>query len=402
LLLTAGAALLIQIVNRLFRARVGVAWRFGLANIARRANASIAQILGIGLGIMVMLLLTLVRTDLLDSWRNRIPPGTPNYFLINIQSEDVTRLKDFLAAHGDIPARFYPMIRARLAAINGRRINPDAYTGEEGRRWARRGYNLTWTDQLPAANVITAGRWWSPEDAGEPLFSLEQQVHEELGAGVDDTLTFETAGREVTGRIASIRRVDWDSFNVNFFVVASPGALRGQPASYVTSIYLPDKARHLVIDLVKAFPSVTVYDVDALLMEVRSIMDQVVRTVEFVFVFTLLAGIVVLLAALQTTHDERSYESALLSALGAERKKILSSLTAEFFCIGLIAGILAAISATAVEMMLARFVFNLDISVNSLVWIIAPLICILVTVTGGLAGTWHALYTPPVVALRQT
>lgn len=400
-LLTCGAMLLIRLIDRQLRTRVGVAWRFGLANIARRANASIAQILAIGLGVMVMLLLTLVRTDLLDSWRNRVPPGTPNYFLINIQSEDITRLEAFLKTNGDIPARFYPMVRARLVAINGQRIDPDAYSGEEGRRWARRGYNLTWAEQLPAANIITNGRWWTAADAGQPLFSLEQQIQEELGVSVDGTLTFEIAGREVTGRIASTRRVDWDSFNVNFFVVASPGALHGQPASYVTSIYLSPGGKHLVIDLVKNFPSVTVYDVDALLTEVRRIMDQVVRTVEFVFLFTLLAGIIVLLAALQTTHDERSYESALMSAIGADRKKILSSLTAEFFCIGLIAGILAAVSATTVEIILARFVFNMDITVNPLVWIIAPLICILVTVTGGLAGTRHALYTPPVVVLRQ-
>jgi len=401
LLLTGGAMLLIRYLNRI-RSRVGIAWRFGLANIARRANSSIAQILGIGLGVMVMLLLTLVRTDMLDSWRDRVPEGTPNYFLINIQSEDVPGLKSFLEQNGNTTARFYPMIRARLVAINDQRIDADAYTGEEGRRWARRAYNLTWSEQLPAANIITEGKWWTSEDAAQPLFSLEQQIPEELGVKLDDTLTFEIAGREVTGRIANTRRVDWDSFNVNFFVVASPGTLDSQPASYVTSFYLPADDKNLIIDLVRAFPSVTVFDVDALLSEVRRIMDQVVKTVEFVFGFTLLAGIIVLVAALQTTHDERSYESALLSTIGASRRQILSTLTAEFICIGLIAGILSAFSATLVELVLAEFVFNMDITINYLVWVIAPVVCTAVIVVGGLAGTRHVLYTPPIVVLRQT
>ncbi|MEX2352909.1 MAG: FtsX-like permease family protein [Gammaproteobacteria bacterium] len=399
ILLTTGAMLLIRFLNRL-RTRVGVASRFGLANVARRANLSIAQILAIGLGVMVMILLTLIRTDLLDNWRNRLPEGTPNYFLINIQEEDVDRIQTFLEQDNRTTATIYPMIRARLTEINGQEVDPDSYSDEEKRRWTRREYNLTWSEGLPAANQLIEGDWW-PAGSDEPMFSLEEEIMDRLGVSLNDTMTFLIAGREVTGRIASVRRIDWDSFNVNFFIVASPGTLEGYPASYVTSFFLPAENRDLIIDLVKTFPSVTVFDVDALITEVRRIMNQVILAVEFIFGFTLLAGIIVLIAALQTTHDERSYETALLSALGASRRQILSSLTTEFLCLGLIAGILSALSASIVEAVLARFVFNMDITFNYWTWLLAPLICTAVIVLGGLAGTRRTLYTPPVVVLRQ-
>jgi len=394
------STLLVRFLSRL-RSRVGVSYRFGLANVARRSNSSIAQILGIGLGVMVMLLLTLVRTDLLDNWRDRLPEGTPNFFLINIQSSDVTELKSFLQKNGNTTAELYPMVRARLSAINGRKVDPDNFGNREARRWARRGYNLTWSNDLPEGNRIIEGEWWTNSDNHEHLFSLEEEIPRELGVKLNDTLTFSIAGREVTGKISNIRNTEWDSFNVNFFVAANPGTLEDFPSSYITSFYLPTENKDIIIDLVKAFPSITVIDADALITEVRRIMNQVILTIEFVFAFTLMAGIIVLIAALQTTHDERTYESALLSTIGANRRQILASLTAEFLCIGLIAGILSAFCATIVEIILAEFVFNMDIVINFWIWIIAPIICTLVIVTCGLAGTRKVLYTPPIVALRD-
>ena len=394
------SALLVRCLSKL-RSRVGVSYRFGLANVARRSNLSIAQILGIGLGVMVMLLLTLVRTDLLDNWRNQLPEGTPNFFLVNIQSSDVPELKSFLHRNDNTSAELYPMVRARLAAINGRKVDLSNYSDSAAQRWARRGYNLTWSKNLPKANRIIKGELWPDSDNQEHLFSLEQIISDELGVKLNDRLTFSIAGREITGRISNIHITEWDSFNVNFLVVANPGTLEDFPSSYITSFYLPKKSKDIIIDLVKAFPSVTVIDTDALITEVRRIMNQVILAVEFVFTFTLMAGVVVLIAALQTTHDERTYESALLSTIGANRRQILSSLTAEFLCIGLMAGILSAFCATIVEMILAEFVFNMEIVINFWVWIITPIICSVVIVSVGLANTRSVLYTPPIVALRE-
>lgn len=400
LLLVVVTSGVIRILNRL-RARVGTAARYGLANIARRRSQSVAQILGIGLGVMVMILLTLVRTDLLDTWRNTIPTGTPNYFLINIQQDQVAELREFLRERAAITGDIYPMIRARLTAINGRPLTETALAGMEGRRMANREYNLTWSGSLQKDNRVIAGRWW-PEDGGAGVeFSLETGIALDLRVQLDDMLRFSIGGREIEGRITSLRQVEWDSFNANFFVIASPGSLDDFPGAWITSFYLPPENRQLMFDLVKRFPSVTVVDIDALINQVRSIMDRVVRAVEFVFGFTLLSGVIVLLAALQTTHDERSHESALLSALGANRRQILAGLVAEFLCLGLIAGLLAAIAASIVEFVLARFVFQIDVLINPWVWVVGPLVCVVVIVGGGLAGTRRVLHTPPMVVLRR-
>ena len=248
-------------------------------------------------------------------------------------------------------------------------------------------------------NRLTAGEWWGATD--ESLFSFEEEFAHTLGIALGDRLAFKIADKQVTGTVANTRWVDWDTFNVNFFVVANPGTLDDYPTTYITSFYLPTENKRLLIDLIKAWPSVTVFDVDAILKQVRRIMEQVVRAVEFVSGFTLLAGIIVLLSALQTTHDERRYETALLTTLGAGRGHVLAGLLAEFAFLGLIAGVIAALTATVAEILLAEYVFKMDIIINPWVWLITPLLCVVVIVIGGLAGTHKVLSTPPVVALRQ-
>lgn len=399
LLLIIGSKLLIRGLNQL-RSRVGVAWRYGFANVARRANLSLAQILGIGLGTMIMLLLTLIRTDLLESWQNRLPEGTPNYFLINIQPDEVEGLKSFLQENAAVTVAVYPMVRGRLIAINDKTVDAKDYADDRAQRLLSREFNLSFAQNMQADNRLEAGRWWT-ESETEAVFSVEEGIAETLGIKMYDTLTYAIGADEVTARVVNLRWVEWDSFNANFFVIANPGALDDFPATYITSFFLASSDRPLLNALVKTFPSITIFDIDALLTQVRSIMLQVIKTVEFVFGFTLLAGIVVMLAALQTTHDERSYESALLSALGASRNQILASLTAEFITLGLISGLLAAFAASAVELLLAEFVIKIDVSINPWVWVIAPAICTLVIVIGGLAGTRKVLRTPPMLALRK-
>ncbi len=381
------------------RSGVGVAARFGLANIVRRAGLSTAQILAISIGVMVLTLLVLIRTDLLANWNNRLPPDTPNYFLINIQPGEVDAVREFISDRTGAAPPVFPMIRARLMTINEQTVNPDDYTEERAKRFARRTFNLSIAGSLQDDNRLTGGEWWG--ETGENLFSFEEEFAATLGISLGDRLAFKIADKQVTGTVSNTRWVDWDTFNVNFFVVANPGTLDGYPASYITSFHLAPEHRRLLIDLVRTWPSITVFDVDSILRQVRGIMQQVVKAVEFVSGFTLLAGIIVLLAALQTTHDERRYETALLNTLGAERGHVLTGLLAEFALLGLIAGIVAALTATVAEMLLAEYVFHMDIMINPWVWLITPLLCTLVVVIGGLAGTRKVLTTPPVLALRQ-
>ena len=393
------ARFLILLMGRL-RSRVGVAWRYGFSNVARRANLSVAQILAIGLGVMVMLLLTLVRTDLLENWQSRLPEGTPNYFLINIQPEDVETLQAFMQQHAQLSNEIYPMIRGRLVAINDRQVGADDYEDQRAKRLISREFNLSFAEDMQQENRLESGRWWDGQDT-DSLFSVEKELAETLGIKLNDTLTYNIAGEEITGRVENLRWVEWDSFNVNFFVIANPGLINEYPATYITSFHLPTEKRQVLAQLLKDFPSVTIFDIDALLREVRAIMEQVVRTVEFVFLFTLMAGVVVLLAAIQTTHAERNYEAGLLSSIGASQRQIVASLSAEFFTLGMISGILAAFAASVIELALAQYVFKIDISINPWVWLIAPIVCAVIIVAGGLLGTRSALREPPMQVLRS-
>ncbi len=388
----------IHCLDRL-RAKVGIAVRFGLANVVRRADLSTAQILAISLGVMTLTLLTLSRTDLLANWRDRLPEDTPNYFLINIQPDEVAAVKTFIKTRGGPMAQAYPMIRARLVTINDKAVNPDDYEDDQAKHFAKHILNLSMAETLPANNRLVEGEWW--DDAGENLFSFEEEFAGALNIVTGDRLTFKIADKRVTGTVANLRGVDWDTFDVNFFVIANPGTLDDYPTTYITSLHLPPERKRLLIDLIRAYPNVTVFDVDTILGQVRNVMEQVIRAIEFVFGFTLLAGVIVLLSALQTTHDERRYESALLTTLGAGRNHVLTGLFAEFAFLGLVAGIISALAATAAQILLAEYVFKIDVTVNPWVWLITPLLCTLIIVTAGLLGTRKVLSTPPMVALKQ-
>lgn len=402
--LAAAALGLVRAVARL-RAGVGVAWRFGLANLSRRASGSIVQVVGFGLGIMALLLLTLVRTDLLGEWRRSLPEDTPNFFLINVQSDEVGALKTFLAAHGLAAASLHPMVRARLERIDGRPASASDYESPRARRLATRQFNLSWSRTLKPDNEIVAGRWWygdatvgAPDGANE--LSLEQGIAEALGVGVGDRLTFRIAGEPVSGEVTSLRAVEWDSFNVNFFVEATPSMLEGRPATWITSFHLERERRGLLADLVRRFPSVTVIDVDALLSRVRAIMDRAVLAVEFIFLFSVAAGVTVLLAAVQATLDERRYESAVMRTLGADRRRVRAGLLAEFLTLGVLSGTLGALAASAVGWVLATEVFELSWRLNPWLWAAGLVGGTAGVAAAGLAGTRTVLAEPPMRSLR--
>ncbi len=399
--LALSAKLMIKVLKQL-QPRLKMAARYGLANIARRSNQSVMQITGIGIGVTVMLLLTLVRTDLLEGWQNRLPDDAPNYFLINIQPEQVRGIKAQLSASLNTDIELHPMIRGRLIKINDNIVNPNAYKDPRANRLATREFNLSYADKMQTDNRLVTGDWWSLDENSKNYFSVEEGIAETLGINMGDQLTYSIAGQDIIGEVINLRWVEWDSFNVNFFVVSNTAALNTYPSTFISSLFIPETKRSVLTDLVKQYPSVTVFDIDAILTQVRAIMNQVVRTVEFVFIFTILTGIAVLFAALQSTHDERTHESALMSALGANRKQIVSGLIAEFMFLGIITGLLSAISASIIEMALAEYVFKMDIIINPMIWLIAPLVCCLIIVSTGLFGTRKVLASSPMLVLRKT
>jgi putative ABC transport system permease protein len=383
------------------RSRVGVSWRFGIANVVRRAGASAVQVAGFGLGLSMLLLLTVVRGDLLAQWKSSLPPEAPNYFLANVQPAQVQPLHDFLAAGGLQAAALYPMVRGRIVSINGRPARPEDMDNPRGQNRLVRGFNLSHARRLRDDNQVVEGRFWPAAGPAAPEVSMEIGIARALGLELGDRLTFSVAGREVQTTLTSLRQVDWDTMNVNFFVILSPDALAGVATTSVTSFHLPADRRALLLDLVREFPTVTVIDVDAVMAKVREIMDRASIGVEYVFAFTLLAGLTVLYAAVQATLDERRYETAVLRTLGASRGRLLEGLVAEFMVLGILAGALAAVSAAGTGAVVAERVLSLEYRPDALIWVAGLLIGALGVTAAGVLGTRQVLTHPPMATLRE-
>ncbi len=380
--------------------RVSVKWRFAINNIFRRMRMSVIQIVAFGLGLMVLLILTVVRGDLLAEWDERLPENTPNRFLINIQTEQVDAVRAFLKDELAYEPIIHPMIRARLHAINGKPVNAKDFENERAQRLIQREFNLSWTDQLPPENTLVKGQWWG-EGRAVPAFSVEEGLAKTLGLDLGDQLSFSVAGETFAATVTNLRHVEWDNFRVNFFVIAPDGYLNDYPVSFITSFYLPAEQYSLLNEMLRQFPNITVIDVAAVLKQVRRIINQVMQTIEYVFIFTLLAGIMVLYAAIQSTLDERMREAAILRTLGATRRQVLTGVMIEFAFLGGLSGAIAAVAANGVCALLAYKIFNLAYSFSPLLWLSGAAIGILVVSIAGVVGTRNALRLPPLVVLKE-
>jgi putative ABC transport system permease protein len=399
LVLTLAGVLLVYLAGRL-RGRVGVAWRFGVANLSRRRAESVVQLVAFGTGIMVLLLLGILREDLNGDWQRTLPPNLPNYFFINIPPAARGDFVSFLQTQGARTTRVLPMIRGRLTGINGHAVENlrSARNGEE--TFATREQNLTWATELGADNRIIAGRWWTAADFGKPLVSLATEFQESLGVQVGDHLTFDIAGEALEATVASIRKVKWDTFQPNFFIVFPPGVLEGAAGTYMTSAYFtPGRARSLA-QLARRFPSVSIFDIDELLTQVRAVLDKAALAVQSVFVFTLFAGLTVLLAAVQSSRDERRYESAMLRTLGASRGTVVQGVLAEFVTLGSLSGLLAAAGASVGAYFLTTHWLDLRYAFEFMPWVEGVVGGALLVGAGGWLATRSVVNQPPLTTLR--
>src|SRR5581483_6723839 len=315
----------LRVVGRLGRAAGGVSWRYGLANLLRRPRGNTIQIVALALGLTAILLLTFVRSDLLESWRRRLPPDAPNRFVVGIQPEQKAPLAGFFRDSGLEPPELFPLVRARLVAINGRAVSAADYADERARRQVEREFNVTDMTDLPPDNTVSEGRWFTKQDLDAGAVSVEHWIAERLGIGLGDRLEFEAGGRSFSAPVTSIRKLEWDTMRPNFFFITTPKLLRDAPTTYMTGFHAPTGEAELTARLSRAFPNLTVIDVGSIFRQVRAMMDQVIRAVQFVFLFALVAGVLVLYAALLATQDERAQESALMRALGASRAQILGA-----------------------------------------------------------------------------
>lgn len=401
LLLLGFLALLVMALPRSQSGKVGVAWRFGLQNLWRRWRVSMTQIMAFALVLMAMAVIALVRTDLIHSWRAQLPEDAANQFAINILPDQVDSFGEFLQQRGIGSSALFPMTRGRLSQINGQAATSAVAASAANDNALNRELNLTWSRQLQADNKITSGRWFDEQDSGESLLSIEAGLAGRLDIHLGDELGFDIQGQLLTARVSSIRTVRWDSMQPNFFIIFSQGVLDDLPATWMTSFYLPPGQHSLLLQLVKQFPAVTLIDLNHLMGQIQGILQQVTMAVEYVLVFVLLAGLVVLFAALQASLDERLYEGALLRSLGASRAQLRSGHLAEFMALGLMSGLVAAMGAEVLSWLLYSRLLQLDYSFKWSLWLLLPVVGALIVGAAGYWGTRRVVRQSPLAVFYR-
>jgi putative ABC transport system permease protein len=333
--------------------------------IAARPAFAVLQVSALAVGLLALMLLVLLRTDLISSWRQSTPPDAPNRFVINLQPEQAQDFRAALAAAGVAHYDWYPMIRGRLMSINGRAVSAESYADERASRLVEREFNLSHSADKPPHNEIVAGRWGVDEAGG---LSVEEGLAQQLGLKLGDLLRFDIAGQPKEGRITNLRKVDWSSMRANFFVMFTQASMDDVPLSYMSAFRAPtapagaassaSASASFDRQLSRDFPNITSIDVSASIAQLQGVLDQIIRAVEFLFGFTLVAGLVVLFAAVSATREARSREFAIMRAMGAGARLLGQVQRTELLGVGALAGLLASLAAVAVGWALSRYVFE--------------------------------------------
>ena len=333
------------------------ALRFTITAMGRRAGFAVMQITALGIAMMAILMILLLRQDLLNAWQGNIPVDAPNRFMINIQGDQKVGITQTLEAGGVSKPDFSPMVRGRLVELNGRDISSADYSEENAKRLIDREFNLSYTDQLPLGNRIVSGKWISGDS---PQVSIETGIAKTLKLKLGDQMTFEVAGEKISAPITSLRKLDWGSMRVNFFVIMPPSQLSALPQSWITSYYQNPNKETLDFQLSQAYPNLTLVDVSASLKQIQDVLNKLSAALGLLFAFTIVAAILVLIAAIAATQDERYRNAALLKAMGASRAVLTQIARIELLVIGFTAGLLAGIASGLAAWALGRFVMEIE------------------------------------------
>lgn len=411
-LLLAATFGLIALGRVLGTGRMG-AWQLAWARIKRRSLDNSVQLISFALTIMLLLVVLVMRNDIVQQWRDQLPTGTANYFLANVTEEQRPNLVKHFADNGIETDGLYPVSRGRFVKINDEILRNDITKEEEDttnetRRGMGREANLTWDTTLQMGNEVIAGQWhgeWTPETSklGDGIYpvSIEERVGKRMRIGMGDQLTFNIGSEIVTVEVTSIRTVNWQTMQPNFFFVLHPMAMEAFRASYITSFYLPPERKPELTRLMAPFASVTMFDVDARINQVRSIIDQVSAAIEFILILVLVAGSLVLIAQVQASMDERQRELAILRTLGAKGRMIRASVIYEFLIIGSVAGFMAALANEVSLYLLQTQIFQMQSNLHIEYWVIAPLTGAVVVGLLGAASCWRLLSMNTQVLLRK-
>ncbi|AUM11545.1 ABC transporter permease [Ketobacter alkanivorans] len=399
-LLTALFGLLIRAIGQ----RSSLSLQAGLRNLSRRQISTRVQLLGFGLTAMAMLIILLVRGELIDTWQKQLPEQAPNHFVLNVLPQDAAGFAQHLGKNQIQTQPLYPIVRGRLTHINRNPI-AEAVTKEEGEQQEEalnRELNLSWSSTLPSDNNIVAGHWWDKiADDGQRRVSIEQRLANRLDINLGDELSFFVASQTFSATVSSIRTVKWESFQPNFYLMFNPGGLDDLPATYLTSFYLESERKHLLKPLVQQFPAITLLEVDVILKQVRTILNQVSAAVEFILLFVLAAGLTITLATLITTMPQRYKEGAIMRTLGATRRQLIIQQWSEFFAIGALSGLVACFGAEMARFGIYLKLLSIPYTPNPWIWIIVPPLMGLLIGLAGQISSKRILNQSPALALRE-
>jgi putative ABC transport system permease protein len=409
--------------------KAGSAWKLAMSATRRRRKQNVLQVLVFSITIMSLLVLTLLRTELIDDWQAQLPENTPNHFMMNVTQPQIADIQAFFRENGIQENDFFPIMAARPITINGEPPRPrrdegddrgsvteragqqapstnaegsaaEGQDGEQGRGGRVGTRQITWTDQLPPDNQIVAGEWWGGEPA-PGLVSVDEEYADWLGVGIGDQITFEANRQRFDVEVTSLRSVRWDNMQPNFYFIFSPGTLDHLGATYLSTALMEQDQKLLLNELIRRFPTIVVIEIDALIEQIQNIIAQVTSAIELISLLVLACGALVLLSCVNATLDERFRENAILRTLGAGRRLILSSLAIEFATIGLVAGVIATVGAEGSLFYLQEFIFEQEFSLHYWVWIAGPLIGMVLIGILGLNSTRRVVSVSPLNVLRR-
>jgi len=399
-----GFGRLLMQLSRSIGTKSGAAWHLALANLQRRAQANSVQLVSFTIAIKLLLMIIVIKSSLLNEWQAQLPEHAPNLFLVNIAQDQVRNVEKFIEKQDIIASDLYAVVRGRLTAINEDKITKQASKEESdgsdnGRKGVGRELNLTWREQLPNENIVEHGKWWSDDKA---QVSIEKTIAERLDIKLGDNLTFQLGSEAFTVPVTSIRKVNWQSMQPNFYMIFSPQVLADFPASYISSLHVPTQQKKLLQQFLSAYPTISVIDIGAMISQLRTVIDQVSKAVEFILVLVVFAGCLVLIAQVQASMEEREREIAILRTIGAKGSLLRNSVLLEFVALGAIAGFMASVAMELTVYLLQSNLFKMQTSFHFEYWLLGILAGAGFVGIIGLLSCWRLLNMSSVTLIRRT
>ncbi|MDA8780667.1 FtsX-like permease family protein [Gammaproteobacteria bacterium] len=372
----------------------GTGWKLGLKNLIQRGNESILQVIIFGLSLLFLVVLAETRTDLVDSWSETLDEDTPNYFLFNIQEYNLKPISNYFEDQSQITPDFTPLIRGRLLSAKrpGSDVNFDNLMDREA--------NLTWQNLLPVSNKLVAGKWWTEGDEVKEV-SVDQEIAASMDLEIGDELTFSAGGKTFSVSVTSFREIEWQSFSPNFFFILSPAAGKELPNSYITSIKVKDSNK-LMNNFVATFPTITSVNLEAIINQAKNSISSASLAVQYIFLLTLIAGVLALIASIYANKDQRTKEAAIMHAIGASRAMIFKSAASEFFILGILSATTAVIFSTLLSSVIFYQFLDLIYSPNILILGLSFLLAITFIFVAGVLSIRKSIYASPMITLRDS